>query len=217
MTTILAWGASQIGGQRLAYTEYGYGPRLTILLHGLLLNQRMHDALARALAERGQPRDHARPARPRRLGPADGHVALLDAAPSGAQVIALLDHLGVDEAVVLGTSLGANARSRPPSRAPERVRGMVVEMPVLDNALIGCALAFTPMMVALTFGEPVDARRLARGARGSRAAAAVAGGHRARLGAPGPGAERRGAPGPVLRPHRAAPRGARGRSRRRRS
>ena len=32
--------------------------------------------------------------------------------------------------------------------------------------------------------------------------------HRARHGAPGPRAERRGAPGPVLRPHRAAPRGA---------
>jgi pimeloyl-ACP methyl ester carboxylesterase len=30
---------------------------------------------------------------------------------------------------------------------------MVIEMPVLDNALLGCALAFTPLMVALTFGE----------------------------------------------------------------
>jgi pimeloyl-ACP methyl ester carboxylesterase len=28
-------------------------------------------------------------------------------------------------------------------------------MPVLDNALLGCALAFTPLMVALTFGEPL--------------------------------------------------------------
>ncbi len=27
-------------------------------------------------------------------------------------------------------------------------------MPVLDHALIGCALAFTPIMVALTAGEP---------------------------------------------------------------
>jgi pimeloyl-ACP methyl ester carboxylesterase len=32
---------------------------------------------------------------------------------------------------------------------------MVVEMPVLDNALLGCAIAFTPLMCALTFGEPV--------------------------------------------------------------
>ncbi len=32
---------------------HGAGPRLTVLLHGLLFNQRMHEALARALAERG--------------------------------------------------------------------------------------------------------------------------------------------------------------------
>jgi pimeloyl-ACP methyl ester carboxylesterase len=31
----------------------------------------------------------------------------------------------------------------------------VVEMPVLDNALLGCALAFTPMLVAFTVGAPV--------------------------------------------------------------
>ena len=32
---------------------------------------------------------------------------------------------------------------------------MVIEMPVLDNGLLGSALAFTPLLVALTFGEPV--------------------------------------------------------------
>ena len=32
---------------------------------------------------------------------------------------------------------------------------MVIEMPVLDNALLWSALAFTPPLVALTFGEPV--------------------------------------------------------------
>jgi hypothetical protein len=32
---------------------------------------------------------------------------------------------------------------------------MVIEMPVLDNALLACALAFTPMLVGLTFGEPI--------------------------------------------------------------
>ena len=43
----------EVDGQRLAYTVYGEGPRLTVLLHGLLFNQRMHEALARALAARG--------------------------------------------------------------------------------------------------------------------------------------------------------------------
>jgi pimeloyl-ACP methyl ester carboxylesterase len=70
-------------------------------------------------------------------------------------VIALLDHLGIDEAVVLGTSLGANTALEAAAFAPERLRGMVIEMPVLDTALLACALAFTPLMVALSFGEPL--------------------------------------------------------------
>jgi pimeloyl-ACP methyl ester carboxylesterase len=73
----------------------------------------------------------------------------------GEQVIGLLDHLEVDEAVIAGTSLGANTALEAAAAHPERVRGMVVEMPVLDNALLGCAIAFTPLMCALTFGEPV--------------------------------------------------------------
>ena len=32
---------------------------------------------------------------------------------------------------------------------PERVRGLVIEMPVLDHALIGCAIAFTPKVRAV--------------------------------------------------------------------
>ena len=57
--------------------------------------------------------------------------------------------------MVGGTSLGANTTLEVASAAPERLRGMVVEMPVLDNALLACAIVFTPLMVALTFGEPV--------------------------------------------------------------
>jgi hypothetical protein len=39
-----------------------------------------------------------------------------------------------------------------------------VEMPVLDNALLGCALAFTPLLVSLTFGAPLT-RMVSRMAR----------------------------------------------------
>jgi pimeloyl-ACP methyl ester carboxylesterase len=42
-----------LDGQRLAYTVYGSGPRLTVLLHGLLFSQYMHETLARSLADRG--------------------------------------------------------------------------------------------------------------------------------------------------------------------
>jgi hypothetical protein len=43
---------------------------------------------------------------------------------------------------------------------PERLRGWSGDT-ALDNALLGCAIAFTPLMVALTFGEPM---RFPRGA-----------------------------------------------------
>jgi pimeloyl-ACP methyl ester carboxylesterase len=82
----------------------------------------------------------------------------------GREIVALMDHLGIEEAVVMGTSLGANAALEVASSAPERLRGLVIEMPVLDNGLLGSALAFTPLLVALTFGEPVM-KLLARGAR----------------------------------------------------
>jgi pimeloyl-ACP methyl ester carboxylesterase len=41
---------------------------------------------------------------------------------------------------------------------------MIIEMPVLDNALLASALTFTPILVALTFGEPIM-KLVARGAR----------------------------------------------------
>jgi len=156
-------GSFRHGDHRLAYTEYGEGRRVIVLLHGLLLNQRMHAALAEELAARGN-----------RVVTLDllGHGAS-DRPPDmwrysmpefGREVVALLDHLEVEEAVAMGTSLGANATLETASYAPERLRGMVIEMPVLDNALLGCALAFTPLMVALTFGEPVM-RLIAAGAR----------------------------------------------------
>jgi pimeloyl-ACP methyl ester carboxylesterase len=141
-------------GHRLAYTSYGEGQRVTVLVHGLLLSQRMHAELAEALAERGNRvvtldlLGHGRSDRP-------PDMWRYSMPTFGAEVIALLDHLNVDEAVVLGTSLGANTALECASLAPERLRGMVIEMPVLDNALLGVAMAFTPLLVGLTFGEPL--------------------------------------------------------------
>src|ERR1700742_4094473 len=150
-------------GQRLAYTVHGEGPRLTVLLHGLLFNQRMHAELARALVERGN-----RTVTLDLLGHGDsdrpGEMWRYSMPTLGAQVIALLDHLGEREAVVLGTSLGANVALEAAAGAPARARGLVIEMPVLDHALIGCAIAFTPLMIALTAGEPAM-RALSRAAR----------------------------------------------------
>jgi pimeloyl-ACP methyl ester carboxylesterase len=170
-------------GQRLAYTEYGGGPAAVsrggvrgrtarsaassshplILLHGLLLSQEMHRLLAEDLAAHGNRvitldlLGHGASDRPRDMWRYSMPIY-------AQQVVALMDHLGLEQAAVMGTSLGANAALEIAASAPERLRGLVIEMPVLDNGLLGSALAFTPLLVALTFGEPVM-KLLARGAR----------------------------------------------------
>jgi pimeloyl-ACP methyl ester carboxylesterase len=70
------------------------------------------------------------------------------------QTVALLDHLEVEEAIVGGTSLGANITLEVAALAPDRLRGMVIEMPVLDGAILAAGAAFTPLLFALEFGAP---------------------------------------------------------------
>ena len=141
-------------GHRLVYDEYGQGDRPLILLPGLLLPRSMHRPLARELAERGNrvlaldPLGHGESDRPYDM---TQYSFVLFA----EQVIGLMDHLAIEEAVIGGTSLGANITLETLVAAPERVRGAIIEMPVLDNALLGCALAFTPLLLAVTFGRPI--------------------------------------------------------------
>ena len=148
-------GSFQHKGYRLVYDEYGSGARPLVLLPGLLFSRKMHAPLARALADRGSRvivldlLGHGDSERPR-------DMARYSMPIFGDQVIGLMDHLELDEIVLGGTSLGANVTLDVLTKAPERVRGSIVEMPVLDNALLGCALAFTPLLVWLTFGSPVS-------------------------------------------------------------
>jgi pimeloyl-ACP methyl ester carboxylesterase len=141
-------------GYRLVYDEYGSGPRPLVLLPGLLISRKMHGPLAEALAARGNHvyvldfLGHGDSDRPRDMGRYSMPLF-------GDQVVGLLDHLGLDEAVIGGTSLGANVSLDVMTKVPERLRGAVIEMPVLDNALLACAIAFTPLLVYLTLGAPV--------------------------------------------------------------
>ena len=141
---------SGAGRERLEYTEYGAGPRWVVLLHGQLMPRRMHQPLARALAGEGlhvvtlDLLGHGRSDRP-----ADPLVYSMSA--FAEQVVALLDHLGAEKAVIGGTSLGANVSLEVAAEAPDRVQGLIVEMPVLDNALEAGILAFVPLLFAARF------------------------------------------------------------------
>ena len=150
-------------GHRLVYDEYGEGDQVVVLLPGLLFSRKMHRPLAEELAKGGHRvlcldlLGHGESDRPPEMWNYGMSIF-------GRQAIALLDHADVDRAVLGGTSLGANVTLEAAAYAPDRLRGMLIEMPVLDNALLGCALAFTPLLAGLTFGAPV-VRAIAAGAR----------------------------------------------------
>jgi pimeloyl-ACP methyl ester carboxylesterase len=141
-------------GHRIEYDDYGAGDRVVVLVHGLLMNRRMFDRLGPQLAERGNRvicvdlLGHGRSDRPEDL-------RLYSMPLFSRQVAALLDHLGQQQAVVGGTSLGANVALELATRQPERVRALFVEMPVLDNALPAVAGLFTPVLLGLRLGRPL--------------------------------------------------------------
>lgn len=150
-------------GYRLAYSVHGDGRETTVLLPGLLLSQEMQIPLAQALAARGNRvvtfdlLGHGESDRPEEMWE-------YSMASFAKQTVALLDHLELERAIIGGTSLGANVTLEVASQAPERLQGMIVEMPVLDHAIAACGVAFTPLLLALKLGEPVMGA-LARAAR----------------------------------------------------
>jgi pimeloyl-ACP methyl ester carboxylesterase len=140
--------------RRLAYEMWGNGDRVLVLMHGLLMDARLNRGIGRALA-------------------ASGHrVVLLDLLGHGEsdkpvhaaeyrmdvyreQAVALLDHLGVDQAVFGGISLGANVALQVAVHHPQRVRGLVLEAPVLERAVPAAAMMFVPALLAVHYAMPV--------------------------------------------------------------
>ena len=139
-------------GRRIGYREYGSGPRVLVMTHGLLMDSRMYTKLAPKVA-----------ARSHRVITVDmlGHgvsdqphdMTAYSMQQFGRDVVALLDHLDIPEAVIGGTSLGANVSLEVAVAAPQRVRALVLEMPVLENALPAAAAAFVPLALALRVSQ----------------------------------------------------------------
>ena len=152
--------ATEAGRDRLEFTEYGSGDAWVLLLPGELMPRRMQQPLARVLAADGlhvltlDPLGHGRSDRP-----ADPHAYSVTA--FAEQAVALLDHLGVAQAVVGGTGLGANVALETATIAPARVRGLIIEAPMLDNGVEAGILAFGPLLLAARF-LPLPVRVLRR-------------------------------------------------------
>ncbi|GAA4694063.1 alpha/beta fold hydrolase [Nocardioides conyzicola] len=138
------------GRDRLEFTEYGDGDAWVVLLPAELLPRRMQQPLARVLAAEGlhvvtlDPLGHGRSDRP--ADPQAYSVTVF-----AEQVVALLDHLGAPQAVVGGISLGANVALETAAIAPERVRGLILEAPILDNGVEAGILTFGPLLLTARF------------------------------------------------------------------
>ena len=149
-----AEGSFRYRGHRIAYEDHGEGERVLVLVHGLLMNRRMYDRLAPEMASRGNrviTVDLLGHGRSDRL--ADRQMYSMTAFAD--QVLALLDHLELEAPVVGGTSLGANVGLEFAAHHPGRAGALFIEMPVLEDALLGAALIFTPMLLGLRVAKPL--------------------------------------------------------------
>lgn len=126
--------------------------RPLVLVHGLLFSSRMFERLAARLEHRRllllDLRGHGRSSKP--TDPAEyTWRALAD------DVVAVLDAAGIDRAVVGGTSLGADTALAVAAHHPERVTGMLLEMPVLSDSEPFARRVFGPTSALLRRGAPV--------------------------------------------------------------
>lgn len=142
------------GGHRLVYDVYGEEGPLLVYLHGLLIDSEVNRGIADAVAARGHRvvlldlLGHGRSDKPT-------HASEYRMDTYAEQVFGLLDHLGEADAALGGMSLGANVSLFAASQQPDRVRGMVLEMPVLEWAVPPAALLFTPMLLLAHYARPV--------------------------------------------------------------
>jgi len=156
-------GTFEVDGLRVHYEVYGTGPNVLVFMHGILLDSQMNRRLASDLAAAGNRvvlldlPGHGRSDKPR-------HASAHRIDSYARYVVALLDELEVDEAVIGGVSLGANVSLQVAAQFPGRVRGLLTEMPVLEWAVPGAALVFLPLLLGVHYAAPL-ARALARTAR----------------------------------------------------
>ncbi len=147
-------GEFESGGQRLYYEIHGHGPKILVYVHGILMDANLNRRLAVDLAAKGNRvmlldlPGHGLSDKPRRAS-----FHRMDT--YARHVVALLDHLGIDKAVIGGVSLGASVALMAAAQSPERVQGLVIEMPVLEWAVPSAALTFVPMLLAVHFARPV--------------------------------------------------------------
>jgi pimeloyl-ACP methyl ester carboxylesterase len=134
----------QWGEHRLAYETCGEGPPV-VLMHGVLLDSLVNRELGTRFAAEGcrvilfDLLGHGRSDK-------TGDPKDYRAEHFADQVIALLDHLGIGQAMIGGVSLGSVVTLQLAARAPERVSAMFLEMPVMEWSTPWAAVILAPIL-----------------------------------------------------------------------
>jgi pimeloyl-ACP methyl ester carboxylesterase len=147
----------------LHYEERGNpaGPPV-VLLHGLTLSSLTMERLAASLYDHRvlllDLHGHGQSTKPHD----PGRYLVSEFADD---VVALLDHLGIEQAVIGGLSLGANVSYEVALHHPERVRALVLQMPVFARGVTfgraffaALAALFTGLYPVLTPWHPIIRR-----------------------------------------------------------
>lgn len=137
-------------GHQIAYEKYGSSGTPLVLIHGLLLDTLIYRNLARIFAKQGF------------------HVVLLDLLGHGRsdkptdprehridfyadQVLACMDHLTFEKAVIGGMSLGAITSLQAAAKAPHRCIGLFLEMPVMEWSTTFAAMLLVPLLTGVDY------------------------------------------------------------------
>lgn len=149
------------GPYQLAYDSCGPADGTpVILIHGILLNSHCNRDIAVWLAAEGYRvilldlLGHGRSDKPTKA--AEHRVDFY-----AEQVLGLMDHLGIERAILGGLSLGAITSLTVACLAPHRVRALLLEMPVAESGVPAAALTLVPLMLLVHYARPA-LRLLAR-------------------------------------------------------
>jgi pimeloyl-ACP methyl ester carboxylesterase len=145
----------EVDGITVHYKRYGRGEPNFILLHGTLATTYTWREVIEPLAQVGTVIAYDRPAFGLSSRPMPGEWSGKSPYGHEAQadmLIALMDALGIERAVLVGNSLGGGIAALAAQRYPERVDGLVLAAPVQTRHGV-------PRLLALLFSTP-QMRRL---------------------------------------------------------
>jgi pimeloyl-ACP methyl ester carboxylesterase len=152
VTKVLEKGRFRSGQYELAYEIHGDLGVPCVLLHGLLLDSLVNRDLAARFVTEGYQvilldllghGESDKPTDPREL-----RVDFF-----ADQTLGLLDHLGIERALVGGMSLGAITALQVAATAPERCLGLFIEMPVMEWSTMFAALLLVPLITLVDYGS----------------------------------------------------------------